>query len=96
MSKRHPGSRHHAALNQRRWQAARRAALERAGWRSERSGVAGRLEVHHIIALEDGGDPYDLGNLRVLTREEHIAEHRQQPSTVTEWRRLVGDTVLTT
>ena len=55
----------------RNWAALRRAALRRAGWRSERSGLAGRLEVHHRR-----GRAYNAaGDLEVLTRSEHISEH---------------------
>ncbi|MDE0387830.1 MAG: HNH endonuclease signature motif containing protein [Rhodospirillales bacterium] len=75
------GSRHHAALDARRWAKARKAALERAGWRSELSGLRGRLEVHHRVKLEDGGAPYDLDNLIVLTRDEHIRLHRDENMT---------------
>lgn len=50
----------------------RKKALERAGYRSELSGMAGKLEVHHKIPLDEGGDPYAMGNLMVLTRAEHI------------------------
>ena len=90
MSRRHPGSGHHAALDRRRWAKARRQALERAGWRSELSGLAARLEVHHIVALEDGGDAYSLDNLRVLTRREHIEEHRREPTPAeAAWSRFV-------
>ena len=93
MSRRHPGSRHHAKLDRRRWQAARRAALQRAGHRSELSGKAGRLEVHHRVRLEDGGDPYSLDNLMVLTRAEHIELHRDDRSTPgrAAWRSFVAE-----
>ena len=56
----------------------RRAALKRAGWRSEVSGLAGRLEAHHILALAHGGEQ-TLENVIVLTREEHRALHRPPP-----------------
>jgi 5-methylcytosine-specific restriction endonuclease McrA len=29
------------------------------------------VDVHHITALSDGGDPYDLENLRTLCRPHH-------------------------
>ena len=70
-------SRHHAALfKTRRWLAVRRVALDRAGWRCERCGAPGALEVHHRIALERGGDPFALDNLEVLDRGCHIEHHR--------------------
>ena len=87
------GSRFHAALDRGRWSAARKAALRRAGFRSELSGLRGRLEVHHRVRLEDGGDPYALDNLMVLTRAEHIAIHRDDRATPgrAEWRALVAE-----
>ena len=78
MSSRRLRSRHHAALDPRRWSAVRKQALQRAGYRSEVSGQAGQLEVHHRVALEDGGAPYELDNLVVLTRQEHIDLHRRE------------------
>ena len=92
MSRRHPGSRHYAALNAKRWAAARRAALARAGYRSELSGKASALEAHHKVPLERGGDPYSLDNLQVLTREEHIELHRAERSDPAReaWRELVA------
>ena len=91
MSRKHPGSRHYAALDRRRWAAVRRAALARAGHRSERTGTASALEVHHKVPLEAGGAPYDLDNLEVLTREEHIAEHRKPDPAREAWRELVAE-----
>ena len=55
----------------RNWASVRRAALRRAGWRSERSGKAGKLEVHHLRGRAYSGP----GDLEVLTRAEHISEH---------------------
>ena len=56
----------------RNWAALRKAALRRAGWRSERSGLAGRLQVHHKRGRAHSG----LDDLEVLTRSEHLDEHR--------------------
>ena len=55
----------------RNWAALRQRALRRAHWRSERSGKAGRLEVHHKRGRGHNGSD----DLEVLTRAEHIAEH---------------------
>ena len=100
MSRRRPGSRHYAALDRRRWAAARRAALRRSGYRSELSGHAGKLEVDHIVPLHRGGDPYDLANLQVLTRAEHIrktaAENRKPDPARDAWRKLVSELAPTT
>ena len=76
MSRRRPGSKHYQALYRRRWAAVRRAALEAAGWRCSECGGAGKLEVHHIERLENGGSQYDPDNLRVLCRSCHISLHR--------------------
>ena len=56
----------------------RRAALKRAGYRSERNGKAGRLECHHLHPLSQGGE-HLLENVVVLTRDEHLAIHRPSP-----------------
>ena len=71
----------------------RKAALRRAGHRSELSGRAGRLEVHHRVRLEDGGAPYDLDNVMVLTRQEHIDLHRGEHEVPGEadWRAFVQE-----
>lgn len=93
MSRKHPGSWHYGRLDRKRWAAARRAALARAGHRSELSGKASALEVHHRVTLDRGGDPYDLDNLMVLTREEHIELHRAERSDPAReaWRELVAE-----
>ena len=67
----------------------------RSGYRSELSGRPGRLEVHHRVRLEDGGDPYSLDNLMVVTRAEHIELHRGDRETPgrAEWRKLVEELV---
>ena len=43
--------------------------------------------------FEDGGDPYSLENLIVLTREEHREEHRREYEVPGEsaWRELLRD-----
>ena len=90
------GSRHHAALDARKWARARKAALERAGWKSELSGLRGKLEVHHKVKLEHGGAPYDLGNLVVMTRSEHIRHHREENLTPAQisWRDYVEELLI--
>ena len=57
------GSRYWAVINRRRWRETRLAALNRDGWRCGRCGAVGRLQVHHLQALEHGGAPFDLDNL---------------------------------
>ena len=58
----------------RNWAAIRKAAVRRAGYRSQRSGLAGRLEVHHRRGRAHNG----AGDLEVLTRTEHIDEHMSE------------------
>ena len=73
----------------------RKLALRRAGYRSELSGLAGRLEVDHIVPLRRGGDPYALDNVQVLTRDEHIrktaGENRRPDPARDAWRALVAE-----
>lgn len=85
-----PGSRLGQAIRGPRWDRARRGALDRAGWRCEGCGRAGRLEVHHKRPLQKGGAAYDPDNLAALCRECHIEAHRR-PLTLREraWRALV-------
>lgn len=91
MSRKHPGSRHHAKIPNRIWEAFRRDIFERDGWRCRRCGKAGRLECHHIVRLEDGGAPLDPENALALCRSCHISEHHRPPETPErrEWRALI-------
>lgn len=87
-------SRHHAALDRRRWAQTRRAALERAGWRCEACGRAGRLEADHIEPLDAGGEPYDLENVQALCRGCHADKTRRErrgipPPEVEAWESLL-------
>ena len=49
--------------------------------------------MHHRVPLEDGGDPFSLDNLMVLTRSEHIDHHRHEDEIPgrAAWRALVKD-----
>ena len=89
-------SRQHRKLNPKRWAMVRKMALARSGFRSEKSGKAGRLEVDHIVPLHRGGQEYDLDNVQVLTRAEHIAktrqENRREPTPAeAAWREMVAE-----
>ena len=89
-------SRHHRALNQRRWQAVRRRILNRAKWTCAK---CGRFAKHcdHVIALEDGGEPYAESNLQPLcfichqvkTAGENAARDPQYAPRA-KWRALVN------
>ena len=88
-------SRHHVRLDSRRWRQVRKRALERAGHRSELSGRAGVLEVDHRVPIARGGELYDLDNLQVLTRGEHIEKTRREnekPDPARDkWRAMVRE-----
>ena len=77
--------------NWRRWQRVRRFVLDRDCWRCTRCGKAGRLEVHHVRPVSEGGVEFDPDNLTALCRRCHFDEHRpaEHPD-VTAWRALVA------
>ena len=58
---------------------ARRAALDREGWRCQRCKTPGRLEAHHIVSIyTDISLGFTLSNLEVLCRGCHIQHHREE------------------
>ncbi len=61
-------SRLHKRMSRGRWAALRKSILDRDGWRCRQCGRAGILEVDHIHAIEDGGDPWDPANLQTLCK----------------------------
>lgn len=71
------------------WGAIRKAALLRAGYRSSRSGLAGRLECHHKDGNRANNDPE---NLEVLLRSEHILEHYTPDPDRLKWRQYLETT----
>ena len=71
-------SAHHRKLNQRKWRAVRRQAVIEANWRCSECEAPWPLEVHHRVALEDGGAPYDLANLVALCVPCHQKQTRRQ------------------
>ena len=86
-------SRNHLHLHRSCWQAVRRAAFRRDGYRCTACGRAGRLEAHHEPALRAGGDPYDLAGIRTLCRTCHIERHRPDDMTPgrAEWLAMVDE-----
>ena len=85
MSRHH---RDHRRVPWRAWEWARRAALDRDGWRC-RCGSPVDLEVHHVVPLAQGGAALALDNLETLCRGCHIAAHL--PPERAEWRRFVRE-----
>ena len=53
------GSRHHERLNRHRWEAVRLQVLKRDDYRCSHCGKHGRMEVHHVLPLDEGGAAYD-------------------------------------
>ena len=76
----------------------RLTALNRDGWCCRRCGLRGKLEVHHILPLHQGGGGYDLDNLATLCRGCHIAisaaDNRRKLTPAEEaWGQLVAEAV---
>ncbi|QDY69318.1 HNH endonuclease [Qingshengfaniella alkalisoli] len=59
-----------------RWAAVRKQAKDRDDWKCVTCGNRGRLEVDHIVAIRDGGAPYDLSNLQTLCVRCHSRKTR--------------------
>ena len=96
MSRAHPGSKHFATLDRKRWQLLRLRIFERDGWRCCSCGRAGRLECDHVVPLAKGGDAYDRSNLQTLCTGCHIKKTRidmgHEPDPAREaWRELVAE-----
>ena len=87
-------SRNHTGSNARAQREFRKATLLFFGYRCQYPGcgqLGGRTEVHHKIALADGGTN-DLSNAMLYCREHHIEIHRPAvPPDVAAWRALVTD-----
>jgi 5-methylcytosine-specific restriction endonuclease McrA len=65
---------HRKALSSYAWQKAREAARNRDGHRcvyAESGDCSGQLEVHHLISVRRGGDPFALDNLVCVCRGHH-------------------------
>ena len=75
----------------RKAQAFRRRIFERDGFRCVRCGCAGRLECHHRVPLEEGGEPFEPGNAETLCRGCHQKHHHGQRTTLADprWTDLV-------
>ena len=64
----------------------RRRILDERGWRCEDCGRAGRLELHHVIEVADGGTDHP-DNLKVLCKGCHMAAHGRKPDGLAAARR---------
>ena len=68
------------------WQAFRRMLIRKANFLCERCGRHGRLEIHHVVEVSEGGSRFDPANCEVLCRRCHI-EHHHPKSTVLDLSR---------
>lgn len=86
-------SRNHLHLLRPCWQAVRRAAFSRDGYRCTVCGKAGRLEAHHEPPLREGADPYDLDRIVTMCRGCHIKRHRSDDETPgrAAWRAMIEE-----
>ena len=71
-------SRNHAAISSREWERVRLQVLDRDHWRCTVCGRAGLLEVHHLVALADGGAALDPENCVAMCASCHVAHHRHE------------------
>lgn len=75
----------------RRWRLLRLRVFERDGWRCVKCGAAGRLECDHVKPLHEGGDAWDMDNLRTLCRACHIGRSRGKVVLRNGWNHLVKE-----
>jgi 5-methylcytosine-specific restriction endonuclease McrA len=72
---------HRQVLSSYAWQKARKAARARDGNRcvcTDDGDCHGQLEVHHLISVRRGGDPFALDNLVTVCRAHHEVIETQQ------------------
>ena len=80
-AQRYAASREGRARGSAEWKRARTLARQRDGNRCVNCGTDRKLQVHHRIALKDGGAKYDLANLQTLCSDCHADRHRGAGST---------------
>ena len=85
-------SRNHRGLTGARWERLRRWCLDRDNWRCTKCESPADLEMHHVIALDAGGDPWSLANVRMLCTSCHVDAHRTiaDPERA-KWMRLLQE-----
>ena len=74
-------------LPRHRWERLRLHILNRDGWRCTKCRKASRLEVHHKVSLEHGGD---LSAADIVGRAKAFATLKETGMDVDEARRLAG------
>lgn len=70
-------SRNHRRIYTADWQYVRRKVLQRDGYVCQLCGSRSRLEVDHVVPLQEGG-PSHIDNLQCLCRNCHIAKTRRE------------------
>ena len=80
----------HKKLSRRKWAQARQATLNRDRFRCRDCGKAGRLAVHHLVPLKDGGggDPYAIDGLLTVCVGCHKKRHRKSDPERGQFRAL--------
>jgi hypothetical protein len=71
---------HRQALSSYAWHKARAAARKRDGNRCRLGGHGvcyGALQVHHLVSVRRGGEPYELSNLLTVCRHHHELLERE-------------------
>ena len=66
--------------NSRLWQRARETAKQRDGYRCTGCGSSSKLQVHHVVPIEQGGEPFLISNLVTLCRTCHEKAEREAKS----------------
>ena len=85
-------SKHHHRLDARRWAQARKACLDRDGWRCTECGKAGKLEAHHLVPVSEAPElAYELDNLATLCVGCHVELHHPALPGEREWRALIAE-----
>ena len=87
-------SRAHGFTSSKRYAALRRFVFDRDGWRCQKCGRPGALELHHIRPLSDGGKAWDALNCQAVCRQCHIEKtawgnRRKRSPTEQKWAALV-------
>jgi 5-methylcytosine-specific restriction protein A len=62
----------------RRWQGLRRSILRERPWCAVDGCIELASDVDHIVALRDGGDPWDTANLQPLCTRHHRHKTRRE------------------
>ena len=62
----------------RKWNVFRGLCIRKAGYKCQRCGRSGRLEVHHKNEVSKGGKAFDFDNVEVVCRGCHFAAHSER------------------